>query len=98
MSLRAIFALLLSLLALVFTLQNTDPINLHFLLWDFPMKVGFAVGAPFIVGVFAGLLLSWRRQKKVEKTQQLPEPGSPAALLANVNATAAKKRAASWWW
>ena len=98
MSLRAIFALLLSLLALVFTLQNTDPINLHFLIWDFPMKVGFAVGAPFIVGVFAGLLLSWRRHKKVEKTQQLPEPGSPAALLANVNATSGKKKAASWWW
>ncbi len=98
MSLRAIFALLLSLLALVFALQNTDPINLHFLLWDFPMKVGFAVGAPFLIGVFVGLLLSWRRQKKVEKTQQLPEPGSPAALLANVNATSGKKKAASWWW
>ena len=98
MSLRAIFALLLSLLALVFALQNTDPINLHFLLWDFPMKVGFAVGAPFLIGVFVGLLLSWRQQKKVEKMQQLPEPGSPAALLANVNATSGKKKAASWWW
>ena len=98
MSRRAIFALLLSLLALIFALQNTDPINLHFLIWDFPMKVGFAVGAPFILGVFVGLLLSWRQQKRVQKIQQLPEPGSPAALLANVHAASEKKKEASWWW
>ena len=98
MSLRAIFALLLSLLALTLALQNTEPVEVHFLMWDFPMKVGFAVGVPFIFGVFVGLLLSWRRQRKVQKAQQIPEPGSPAALLANVNPTAEKKKAASWWW
>lgn len=98
MSRRAILALILSLFALTFALQNTDSIVLHFLFWDFPMKVGYAVGVPFIIGVFVGLLLSWRQQKQVQKTQQLPEPGSPAALLANVNATSGKKKAASWWW
>ena len=98
MSQRTIFALLLSLLALVFALQNTDSIELHFLWWDFPMKVGFAVGVPFIVGVFVGMLLSWRQQRRVRKTQELPEPNSPAALLANVSTTTGKKKAASWWW
>lgn len=98
MSRRTIMALVLSLLALTFALQNTDSVDLHFLMWDFPMKVGFAVGVPFIVGVFVGLLLSWRQQRKVQKSQQAPEPGSPAALLANVNATTGKKKAASWWW
>ena len=98
MSLRTIIALLLSLLALTLALQNTDSVDLHFLVWDFPMKVGFAVGVPFILGVFAGLLLSWRQQRRVQKAQQIPEPGSPAALLARANVAAGKKKAASWWW
>ena len=98
MSRRTIFALLLSLLALTFALQNTESIELHFLWWDFPMKVGFAVGVPFILGVFVGLLLSWRQQRKVQKQQHVPEAGSPAALLANVSAAAGRKKAASWWW
>jgi lipopolysaccharide assembly protein A len=98
MSLRTIVALVLSLLALTFALQNTETIDLHFLLWDVPMKVGFAVGVPFIVGVFVGLLLSWRRQKKLQKLQHQPEPGSPAAMLANVQTAGGKKKAGSWWW
>jgi uncharacterized integral membrane protein len=98
MSLRTVIALVLSLLALTFALQNTETIEIHFLLWNFPMKVGFAVGVPFIIGVFVGLLLSWRRQRKLQKIQQQPEPGSPAALLANVQTTSAKKKAGSWWW
>ncbi|MBM4255377.1 MAG: LapA family protein [Deltaproteobacteria bacterium] len=97
MSRRNIFALLLSLLALIFALQNTDTIDLHFLWWDFPMKVGFAVGVPFIAGVFVGWLSSWRQQKKLQKLQHQPEPGSPAALLASTQATTGKKKA-SWWW
>jgi uncharacterized integral membrane protein len=93
-------ALVLSLLALTFALQNTDSVTLHFLLWDFPpMKVGFAVGVPFIIGVFVGLLLSWRQHKKTQKMHQAPEPGTPAALLANAPAAAAGgKKKASWWW
>jgi uncharacterized integral membrane protein len=98
MSLRTITALVLSLLALTFALQNTETIDLHFLLWDVPMKVGLAVGVPFIVGVFVGLLLSWRRQKKLQKLQHQPEPGSPAALLANVQTAEGKKKTGSWWW
>lgn len=97
MSRRTLFALVLSLLALTFALQNTESIDLHFLWWDFPMKVGFAVGVPFIIGVFVGLLLSWRQQKKVQKMQQAPEPGSPASLLASAPAVGARKKG-SWWW
>lgn len=98
MSRRTIIALFLSLLALTFALQNTDSVDLHFLMWDFPMKVGFAVGVPFIIGVFVGLLLSWRQQRKLQKVQQAPDPGSPAALLATAAAASGKKKAASWWW
>lgn len=98
MSRRTIVALFLSLLALTFALQNTDTIDLHFLFWHLPMKVGFAVGVPFIVGVFVGLLLSWRQQKKLQKLQHQPEPGSPAALLANVQTASGKRKTVSWWW
>ncbi len=97
MSRRTIIALALSLLALTFALQNTDTVDLHFLWWDFPMKVGFAVGVPFIAGVFVGLLLSWRQQKKAQKIQSAPEPGTPAALLANAAIVGGKKKG-SWWW
>jgi uncharacterized integral membrane protein len=95
---RMIIALMVLLLALVFALQNTEPVDLHFLRWDLSVKSGYAVGVPFVFGIFFGLLLSTRHHRKLRKMQQLPEPGSPAAMLANVNATAAKKRAASWWW
>ena len=98
MSRRTIMALVLLMFVLIFALQNTDPIELHFLKWDFSLKAGYAVGVPFIWGVFVGLLLSWRQQRKIQKMQQAPEPNSPAALLANVTATAGKKKAASWWW
>jgi uncharacterized integral membrane protein len=97
MSRRTIIALVLSLLALHFALKNTETVELHFLFWDFPMKVGFAVGVPFIVGVFVGLLLSWRQQRKVQKMHNAPEPGSPAALLANAPAASGKKKG-GWWW
>lgn len=98
MSLRTIIALFFSLVALTLALQNTESVDIHLLMWDFPMKVGFAVGVPFILGMFVGLLLSWRQQRKVQKAQQIPEPGSPAALLANVDAPTEKKKAAGWWW
>ncbi len=97
MSRRVIVALVLLLLVLIFALQNTEAIHLNFLRWDFSLKAGYAVGVPFILGIFVGLLLSWRHQRKIQKMQQLPEPGSPAALLATVGATG-KKKAASWWW
>jgi uncharacterized integral membrane protein len=98
MSRRVIVALMLLLLVLIFALQNTESIDLHFLQWNFSLKAGYAVGVPFLLGIFVGLLLSWRHQRKIQKMQRLPEPGSPAALLANVNATSGKKKAASWWW
>jgi uncharacterized integral membrane protein len=98
MTRRMIIALMVLLLVLVFALQNTEPVNLHFLRWDLSVKAGYAVGVPFVFGILVGLLLSTRHHRKLQKMQQLPEPGSPAAMLANVNATAAKKRAASWWW
>ena len=98
MSRRTIIALLLSLLALTFALQNTEPVDVHFLMWDFPTKVGFAVGVPFILGMFVGMLLATRHHRKWQKAQQIPESGSPAALLASANAATGKKKAASWWW
>ena len=97
MSRRAIVALLVGLLVLIFALQNIDMIELHFLRWDLSVKSGYAVGVPFLLGVFVGLLLQRRYQRKIQKMQQMPEPGSPAALLANAN-VAGKKKAASWWW
>jgi uncharacterized integral membrane protein len=98
MSRRAVVALVLLLFVLIFALQNTEPIELHFLKWDLSMKVGYAVGVPFLLGIFVGLLLSWRQQRKIQKMQQVPEPGSPAALLANVSTGSGKKKEASWWW
>ena len=91
MSRRVIVALMMLLLVLIFALQNTGSTDLHFLQWDFSLKAGYAVGVPFILGVFVGLLLSWRHQRKIQKMQRLPEPGSPAALLANVNAISSRR-------
>ncbi|MGE0824683.1 MAG: lipopolysaccharide assembly protein LapA domain-containing protein [Candidatus Binatia bacterium] len=96
MSRRVILALVLSLLALVFALQNTSEIEVHFLTWNLTTKVAYAVGIPFLLGVFVGGLVAWREQRKAHKLQQQPEPGSPAALLAT--ADVAKKKKKSWWW
>jgi len=97
MSRRTIMALVLLLLVLTFALQNTEPIELHFLKWDFSLKAGYAVGVPFLIGIFVGMLVATRHHRKIQKTQQLPEPGSPAALLANAS-TGGVKRKGSWWW
>jgi uncharacterized integral membrane protein len=97
LSIRTIVALVLLLLVLIFALQNTEAIDLHFLQWDFSLKIGYAVGVPFLLGILVGLLLSWRHHRRIQKTQLLPEPGSPAALLANAS-TGGVKRKGSWWW
>jgi len=43
---RMIIALMVLLFALVFALQNTEPVDLHFLRWDMSVKAGYAVGCP----------------------------------------------------
>jgi uncharacterized integral membrane protein len=96
MSRRMIMVLVVVLLVLFFAQQNTEPIPLHFF-WDFSVKAGYAVGVPFLIGIFVGMLMATRHHRKIQKTQQLPEPGSPVALLANVSATS-KKKSVSWWW
>lgn len=98
MSLRMLSVLVIVGFVVVFTLQNTETVRLHVLWWEFLVPVAVAVAIPFILGVLAAMLFSWREQRKARRSKQSqPGAGTPAALLAATTA-AGKKKQESWWW
>jgi len=54
------------LLALIFVVQNTGPVPIRFLFWQFPMSLALMIflllGAGILVGWVAGTLVSRRRR------------------------------------
>jgi uncharacterized integral membrane protein len=75
---RLIIALLLSVLFLIFVLQNLKAVNLNFLLWRFEGSLALILILTFIIGIivclFASLpfkfkkILDERNKKKTEET------------------------------
>jgi len=66
---RLISSVTLVLLALIFTLQNTEVVNINFLLWHFSMSRVLLIFILLLLGVVIGWLLhSHTQQRKKTKT------------------------------
>ena len=86
-----IITIILLVIALIFAIQNTDAIILHFLFWSFNGSQAFMTILIFIVGFVAGWILELRKvwtknqqlktiQKKLDemqKTMNIP-PANPS--------------------
>lgn len=55
---RLIAALVLSILFLVFILQNSQQVNLHFLFWEFNGSLALILILTFVVAIIISLLVS----------------------------------------
>ena len=49
------FALIIAVLAVFFALQNSEPVNVQFAMWEFPSTLAFVM----LVAVLAGALISF---------------------------------------
>ncbi|MCS6917777.1 MAG: LapA family protein [Chitinophagales bacterium] len=61
MRLNYLFTIIFLLLALIFAIQNTDVISLHFLIWQFSGSQALIVVLIFLLGYVSGWLLQWPR-------------------------------------
>ena len=80
---RLIIALVLSILLLIFVLQNLQKVSIHFLFWQFDGSMALILAITFIVTIIISLLVSIPlilirgTKKKVEnksgdKTKEIP--------------------------
>ena len=61
---KAITAIVVGLLALVFVLQNTDQKHVTFLLWDWSMPLWIWLLVIFAAGVLVGSIFPWLRRRR----------------------------------
>jgi len=54
---------ILVVLALVFIFQNTQRVTVEFLAWGFSLQMWIMLLIIFVIGILAGLLVSWRRAR-----------------------------------
>jgi len=77
MLLLLISALLLALLIVVFILQNTNPVIVHFLTWQFSGSLALLLLLTFIFGIITSLLVAipllLRRKPKSPNTKEKTE-------------------------
>lgn len=55
---RLITALILSILFLIFILQNSQPVKLNFLIWEFNGSLALILILTFVVAIIISLLVS----------------------------------------
>ncbi len=71
-----IASLVLSVLLVIFALQNTDPVTLKMWFWSFQISLALLVVILFVLGALLGYLLMvpviWNKNKAIrDKSQQL---------------------------
>lgn len=58
MQLSLIFALIIALLAVIFSVQNTEPVTINFLFWTFQGSLALILMITLATGVIVGFLTS----------------------------------------
>ncbi len=58
MQLSLIFALIIALLAVIFSVQNTEPVTINFLFWTFQGSLALILLITLVTGVVIGFLAS----------------------------------------
>lgn len=58
MQLSLIFALIIALLAVIFSVQNTEPVTIKFLFWTFQGSLALILMITLVTGVVVGFLTS----------------------------------------
>lgn len=64
MNIKSILAILLILLIVVFTIQNTEIVTIKFLTLELAMSRVLVILGCFLIGLLAGVLLSYRQHSK----------------------------------
>lgn len=57
------FVGIIVVLALIFIFQNTAEVSVEFLAWGFSLQMWVMLLVIFVVGILAGLFISWRRER-----------------------------------
>lgn len=75
MSAGIIFILILALLLVIFTLQNTDPVNLSLFFWDLSdVPLALTLIITLIIGFIAALIIFypriWKLKAKIKQQQK----------------------------
>ena len=70
MNIKSILAILLILLIVVFTIQNTEIVTIKFLTFELAMSRVLVILGCFLLGLLAGVLLSYRQRSK-KKIQEV---------------------------
>ncbi|MFT4661128.1 MAG: putative membrane protein [Patiriisocius sp.] len=71
---KTIIAIVLAILLVIFSLQNTETVVVEFLSWEFSLPQVLLIIGTFSLGVIVGILVSLRKRKKkaaVEEKRKL---------------------------
>ena len=74
-----ILALILSLLVIVFAIQNDEPVNIMLFFWPVTVRPALLVIIVLLIGVLLGIFVSSAeasRKEKKKETQPAPKEGS----------------------
>jgi uncharacterized integral membrane protein len=69
MNAKSIIAIILILLIVTFTIQNTEVVTIKFLTFDVSMSLVLVILGCFLLGLLSGVLLSYRNKSKKRKEQ-----------------------------
>ncbi|TYA53101.1 lipopolysaccharide assembly protein LapA domain-containing protein [Formosa maritima] len=64
MNTKAIIAIILILLIVTFTMQNTEVVTIKLLTFDISMSLVLVILGCFLLGLLSGVLLSYRKRSK----------------------------------
>lgn len=68
MNMKRVVTIVCGLLYVVFVIQNTQVVEVRFLLWSTQVSRALILAGTFVLGFISGQLWSWIRRKKEETT------------------------------
>jgi len=84
MKLSWFFLIVLLVFVAVFSVQNAEPITVHFMVWEITMSAALVIQLAALLGGLVGLTAgAWSRRarrKSNEPAAVVPEPTNPPAL------------------
>lgn len=89
---KFIAGLILLVPVLIFAVQNSNPIEVRFIQWEFAVPLALLVYASLVIGIVLGILFSYvgkvRKNRKEKRRQQEEKAGQPKAASEAPVATA----------
>lgn len=77
MPVKTIVFIVLAILIVIFTLQNTEVITIRFLLWTKPIHTALILLCTLFVGIILGWLITWmgysqKKRKEKREAEEIP--------------------------